>query len=404
MRVLFTAYAARPHFYPMVPLAWACLNAGHEVRFASTPSLMDTVHESGLPGVSVGRDIDADSWYRAGTFVPKPAAEDEPDNAVWMRVTDQLAAKQFSVCEHMVDGLVDYARTWRPDLIVHDPVTFAGPVAAQVLGIPTVSHLYGLARLLRLDIKDWVGTQHRTGYLDLFTRWGVEPLLDPEAWIDPCPATLRWPGQREINRLPMRYIPYNGPGTEPDWLRARPDRPRVLVSWGTSQQKKLGTGIIELFGDIARSVASLDAEVILTVGAMEPAHRRHLGHLPDNVTTVDWVPLSTLIQSCSAIVHTGGTGMMMTAAAHGVPQLGITKIPEGRFNVERLVAVDAGRHLPQDAVDHQAVRDHVAALLTDATYREGTRQLRQDIEQQPLPAAVVPLLEDIAAKAGTAHG
>ncbi|MEV5374526.1 nucleotide disphospho-sugar-binding domain-containing protein [Streptomyces nondiastaticus] len=403
MRILFTTYAARPHFYPMVPLAWACLIAGHEVRFASTPSLMDTVHESGLPGVSIGRDIDADSWYKRGTFVPKPVAADEPELNVWMRVTDQLAAKQFSVCEHMVDDLVDYCRSWRPDLIVHDPVTFAGPVAGQVLGIPTVSHLYGLARLLRLDIKDWVGTEHRAGYLDLFTRWGVEPLLDPEAWIDPCAPGLRWPGQNEINRIGMRYVPYNGPGVAPSWLQQPAKRPRVLVSWGTSQQKKLGVEIIELFGRIARSVASLDTEVILTVGAMDPEHRGHLGDLPDNVRTVDWVPLNALIQSCRAIVHTGGTGMMMTAAAHGVPQLGITKIPEGRFNVERLVAVGAARHLQQDAVDADAVRENVSALLEDEAFRHGAQALKEDIEAQPLPAAVVPALEEIVARAETAR-
>ncbi|MFF1478972.1 nucleotide disphospho-sugar-binding domain-containing protein [Streptomyces sp. NPDC058301] len=403
MRILFTTYAARPHFYPMVPLAWACLNAGHEVRFASTPELMDTVHASGLPGVSVGADIDADSWYRRGTFVPKPAADDESEVDVWMRVTDQLAEKQFSVCEHMADDLVDYCRQWRPDLIVHDPVTFAGPVAGQVLGIPTVSHLYGLARLLRLDIKDWVGTEHRPGYLDLFTRRGVEPLLHPEAWIDPCPPGLRWPGQREIDRVQMRYIPYNGPGAEPSWLSRRPSRPRVLVTWGTSQQKKLGVGIIELFAEITRSAASLDAEVVLTVGAMEPEHRAHLGDLPDNVRTVDWIPLGALVQSCQAIVHTGGTGVMMTAAAYGVPQLGITKIPEGRFNVERLVAVGAGRHLPQDEVDTAGVRSHVSALLEDAAYRDGAAALRQEIEEQPGPAAVVPALERIVAEAGAAR-
>ncbi|GAA3726021.1 nucleotide disphospho-sugar-binding domain-containing protein [Streptomyces tremellae] len=399
MRVLFTTYAARPHLYPMVPLAWSCLLAGHDVRFASTPSLMDAVHASGLPGVSVGRDIDAESWYRSGTFVPGPAAEGEPENAVWMRVTDKLAAKQFSVCEHMVDDLVDHARAWRPDLIVHDPVTFAGPVAGQVLGIPTVSHLYGLARLLRLDIKDWVGTEHRTGYLDLFSRWGVEPLLHPEVWVDPCPPSLRWPRQVAIDRAPMRYLPYNGPGTVPEWLSEKPGKPRVLVSWGTSQQKKLGTSIIELFAGVVRSVASLDVEVVLTVGAMEPEHRRHLGELPDNVRTVDWVPLSSVVPSCRAVVHTGGTGVMMTAAAQGVPQLGITKIPEGRFNVERLVAVGAGRHLPQDDAGDEAVREHVAALLGDDSYLDAAHALRREIDEQPSPGSVVPVLEAIAAKA-----
>ncbi|NED83271.1 glycosyl transferase, partial [Streptomyces sp. SID11233] len=43
MRFLFTTFAARPHLYPMVPLAWSALAAGHEVRIASTPSLLAAI-------------------------------------------------------------------------------------------------------------------------------------------------------------------------------------------------------------------------------------------------------------------------------------------------------------------------------------------------------------------------
>ncbi|GHH30934.1 hypothetical protein Srubr_25170 [Streptomyces rubradiris] len=58
MRFLFTTFAWSSHYYPMVPLGWALQAAGHEVRVATTPSLVDAVVTTGLPAVAVGKDID----------------------------------------------------------------------------------------------------------------------------------------------------------------------------------------------------------------------------------------------------------------------------------------------------------------------------------------------------------
>ncbi|MGW7578886.1 hypothetical protein [Streptomyces sp. NPDC054765] len=54
MRVLFVTLAASPHFFVQVPLAWALRAAGHEVRVASQPDLMDTITAAGLPATPVG--------------------------------------------------------------------------------------------------------------------------------------------------------------------------------------------------------------------------------------------------------------------------------------------------------------------------------------------------------------
>ncbi|MFE7135993.1 activator-dependent family glycosyltransferase, partial [Streptomyces sp. NPDC057638] len=56
MRVLFTAYAVRTHFFSMVPLAWAMSAAGHEVRVASQPGLVPDITGAGLTAVPLGRD------------------------------------------------------------------------------------------------------------------------------------------------------------------------------------------------------------------------------------------------------------------------------------------------------------------------------------------------------------
>src|SRR5690349_11470899 len=54
MRVLFTSSAARPHLFPVVPLAWACRAAGHEVRVASAAKIATDIVHTGLPAVLAG--------------------------------------------------------------------------------------------------------------------------------------------------------------------------------------------------------------------------------------------------------------------------------------------------------------------------------------------------------------
>jgi UDP:flavonoid glycosyltransferase YjiC (YdhE family) len=400
MRVLFTTYAARPHFFPMVPLAWACVLAGHEVRIASTPSLMDAVERSGLPGVAVGTEIDLDARLAKGELAPKPPEPDEPERSVWDRVVDNMARLQFDTALAMVDDLVAFARSWQPDLVVQDPVSYAGQVAGQVIGVPTVGHLYGMARVARIELTDlWSGIEPRPGFIDLFDRFGAEPRANPDAWIDPRPESLRWPesdpDRAAVPSHAMRYIPYNGTGSLPDWLMTPPDRPRVCVTWGTTQQKKLGISVVETFRTYVDAIAGLDVEIVLTVGAAEASLLKPLQDLPDNVRTVGWVPLNLLLSRCSAIVHTGGTGTVMTAAACGVPQLGVTSIPEGQFNTGRLATTGAGIHLEEAETGGPEMRDAVRTLVTDDAYREAALRLQAEMRGQPSPPEIVPVLEKL---------
>ncbi|MFI6346425.1 nucleotide disphospho-sugar-binding domain-containing protein [Streptomyces sp. NPDC050560] len=399
MRLMFTTYAARAHFFPLVPLAWACVLAGHEVRMVSTPSLSDAVERSGLPGVAVGADIDLDARLAKGELAPRPPGADSGGDP-YTRVVDNMARLQFDTARAMADGVVDFARSWRPDVIVHDPVTYAGPVAGQVLGVPTVGHLYGMARVPRLELADlWKGTTPRAGYGALFEPYGVEPRVQPDAWIDPRPASMRWPEEDQeraaVPSRPMRYVPYNGPGALPSWLDRRADRPRVCVTWGTTQQKKLGVGVVETFGDYIRAIARLDVEVVVTVGAADEAMRGPLRDLPERVRTVEWVPLGLLLSRCDAIVHTGGTGTLMTAAACGVPQLGVTSIPEGRFNTERLAMTGAGIWCEEAAAGADDIGEHTRRLLDEDGFREAAARLRDENRDQPAPADVVRALETI---------
>ena len=56
MRVLFSCIAAYGHFHPLVPLARAFADEGHDVAFATSASFADRVHRAGFDLLPAGID------------------------------------------------------------------------------------------------------------------------------------------------------------------------------------------------------------------------------------------------------------------------------------------------------------------------------------------------------------
>lgn len=210
----------------------------------------------------------------------------------------------------MADELVEYARGWEPELIVYDPVTFVGPVAAQVLGVPAVCNLYGMVRQFRVEMEGLQGRVPRADYVNLFKKFGCEPLIEPAAWIDPCPPRLQWHRSglapsvsAETPRFPMRYVRYNGPGVVPGWLNKTGPRPRVLVTWGTTSEDKLGAEVVEVFLQVVAAAGALDAEIIVTVGERAAETLARFREAAPRVRTVSWLPFHAMAEASTVVVH-----------------------------------------------------------------------------------------------------
>jgi UDP:flavonoid glycosyltransferase YjiC (YdhE family) len=56
MRVLFTTLPGAGPFHPLVPLAQALVQAGHEVAFATSPSYCTTIETLGFHCFAAGYD------------------------------------------------------------------------------------------------------------------------------------------------------------------------------------------------------------------------------------------------------------------------------------------------------------------------------------------------------------
>jgi UDP:flavonoid glycosyltransferase YjiC (YdhE family) len=374
MRLIFTAWAWPSHLYAMVPLAWACRAAGHEVLVASQPELTGVICRTGLPAAPVGRDLDAVAAFR--DIAGSPAT---PSGTGGPRVLGLLAA----LAEAMVDDLIELAMSWRPDIVVFEPTAFAGPMAAAAVGIPAVRHLYGT------DLMSAASRFLPRLLGPLSERLGLDT-VDPygEATVDPCPGRLQV--QVGSRRLPVRFVPHNGPGTIPAEALPRSRRPRVCVTWGVTLSR-LDPRLF-LAGPVARAVSGLDAEV---VAAVTRAQRPLLGWLPASVRVIDSVPLHLLLPDCDLVISHGGAGTLLTAASYGLPQLLIPRLPDHVRHAARLAQAGAGAVLSPDA-DDAVIRDQAAAMLATSGYRTAAGRLRQEMHEQPPPAELVPDLERLA--------
>ncbi len=367
MRVLISSWGWRSHYYPMVPLVWGLLAAGHEVRVAAQPNLLPAITGSGAPGVAVGPDLDfAELFFSA-------AIGDHAEEAI---TSDGVVARY---AEETVNDLVAFGRFWRPDVIVHDPFNLAAAVAAQVLAVPVVKHLWAC------DFTEMVPVQDAVATGDLVRRFGIDRLReDSDLVLDPCPPAMQLPPGRSPRR-PIQFVPYNGVAEHPPWLRCLPVRPRVCVTWGTLMFESAGADLF-LAPRVVAALAGLDVEVVI---AVDPRSRPRFGSLPHNARFADALALHVLLPGCRAVVHQGGAGTTMTALAAGVPQLILPAVVDQRFNATRLAAAGGGA-----IGDLDTLTAHMHELLTEPHWQAAAAKLAEHNKTRPSPARVAAELVD----------
>ena len=129
MRALFTTRPAIGGFRPLVPLARALANAGHDVAFAGAESFRPHVEACGFEMFPSGIDWTGNNL--SGTFPDAPP----PGTGRLAWVTHLFRVR--TACASVPD-LLAIAATWKPDVFVHDPTEFGAGLAGEILGVPHV--------------------------------------------------------------------------------------------------------------------------------------------------------------------------------------------------------------------------------------------------------------------------
>jgi UDP:flavonoid glycosyltransferase YjiC (YdhE family) len=294
------------------------------------------------------------------------------------------------ITEAMVEDLLRLVRTWRADLLVFDPLTYAGPLAARLAGIPAARHLFGP------DVTYVARALEESALRGLFDRYGAADLNTAgEVTIDPCPPSLQFPDVvAPVRRLRIRYVPYNGISEIPDWLPTGA-RPRACLTWGISVARLVGDSAFipaPLLAGCVRWAQESGGELVLAVARGQ----RHLvPALPPQVRVAESVPLQALLPTCAALVHQGGAGTLFSAVWSQVPQLIVPQLPDQVVNANHLSAVGAAESL-YGQTDADMVAQVLGELVAQPAYRTATGNLRDEILAQPAPSSVIPALRELA--------
>jgi UDP:flavonoid glycosyltransferase YjiC (YdhE family) len=385
MRVLFTTSAWSQHYYTMVPLAWAFRSAGHEVAVAAAPNMHAVVTRTGLPAVAIGPEMDLPGMNRQTLDRTRhgPPAEVPLSG-------DEVLERWRQVALAGLEDVVGFARQWRPGLVVCDPLAPAGLVAAHALGVP------GFRHLLAVDILGSARGEALLavlpGFYEPFERYGLQVTGDPAAaTVDPYPPSLQPPPGP--TRKPVQYVPYNGTGElHPAALPPRTSRPRACLTFGNSTTLAGGTHAFPAAAAL-HALTEAGAEVI---AALNPRDRHLLpDELPAHVTVLPSPPLHMLLPHCDVIIHQGGTGGILTAARHNLPQFMVSSQPEGAQNAGSVVAQGAGLHVTAEDADEEVLAAHVDRLLNDEDLRDAAARLHDEIQRQPTPQHIADELAGI---------
>ncbi|RKT54694.1 activator-dependent family glycosyltransferase [Saccharothrix australiensis] len=421
MRVLFTTQPGGTILNAMVPLAWALRAAGHDVRVASWPELADVITRTGLTAVPVGRtqhappghdDPPEEPSYPDHRGVPEPydVIERPAAEITWddlkarfdaAHVTWFYKARNFP----FLADLVDFARHWRPDLVIWEPMSPAGAIAASAVGAAQVRLLwsvdyFGAARDHYRRLRDRQPAHDRVDHLaDWLAAYArkyggrfSEELVTGQATIEQLPPSLRVAA--DVEYIPMRYVPYGGPATLPKWLTAPPERPRVALTLGQAVVAERPDGYLVDLSDVLDALSDVDVEVVATIA---PDAQRKLRRVPDNARVVPFLPLHALTATCAAVIHHAGIGTMCTTTLDGVPQLALPWNSDQPALARKLAEQGAGLAIPAYRATGDAVRDSVLRLLGEPSFRERVGALRDEMLAMPTPHEVVPRLVELAA-------
>jgi UDP:flavonoid glycosyltransferase YjiC (YdhE family) len=354
-------------------MAVALQDAGHEVVLATAAEGLAAGRSAEVPVHDVAPRIRVDRVF-AGVLArhPVPLVRMVRGDTG----TDGVGLMFAAMSERMAAGTVALADRWHPDVVLHEGLAAAGPLAAARRGVPSVlvdGLVYDGSRLLRAV------TRHLGR---LTAEHGVPVLPQPAETLVAVPASLV--GERPGR--PVRPLPAGGRGEVPEALARDGTRPTILVSRSTVADPRPD----RLMTRVVRAAARADVDVVL----VRPDRAVTRRPLPPNVTTTGWVPFAEVLPRVAGVVHHGGAGTVLAALTAGVPQIVVPGAGDRTLHAQLVAARGAGLAVPLDRLDAAALEQ----LVGEPALRAAAGEVAAEIAAMPHPAELVPVLEDLAGR------
>jgi UDP:flavonoid glycosyltransferase YjiC (YdhE family) len=353
---MFAALAAHGHTYPLVPLAIAAVQAGHDVVFAAGEPFLPTLRAAGLTARPAGLGM---REAFAG-IEPGPA-----DERVGRVLGDVLPRR-------MVADLTPLLAEHRPDAVIHDVATLGAPLAAQAHGVPALGHTFG--RMFVNDMSEAMVDAHTAFAFSL----GLSP-FPANRVIDICPPSVQLKDFLEqADRVPLRPVAWSESGA---LVERTPGRPLVYLTLGTAYATE------DMLRTAIAGLVRLPVDVLVATGPVAD-----VGEVPSHVRVRRWVSQAAVLPHVDLVVHHGGSGTMLGTFAAGKPQLVLPQGADQFTNADAVVDAGAGARLLPTEQTSEAVTVTARDLLSNMDCRIAARRLADEIAAMPSPREIVAQL------------
>lgn len=371
MKVLFVVGGSSGVIFSLMPLAQAVRNAGHQVFVAGPYDVMTTITAAGLPAVSISdRSMHGMMVDRRGELQSIPVDLHER-----YLFNGRCFGRFAAAC---LDGLLDLADRWQPDLVVGGALAFAAPLVASHAGVPYVKHAVdmGEPRTIDLAAAAELGPE--------LERLGLYEMPRHDLFVDTCPPSLRPADAVPVQ--PMRYVPYTTPRALEPWMYTRGGKPRLLLSAGSRVTPDRD---FDTLSGLVHKIQGLDVELL--IGAPDDVAEK-LQPLPRNVRA-GWLPLDVLAPTCDLVMSHAGGNTVLGSMAYGVPQVLVPYLPYVVSYSQRLHEYGAARMVDPDEDSAENLVEACCEVLGTPSYAERARAVAAEMATMPMPAEVVPALE-----------
>jgi UDP:flavonoid glycosyltransferase YjiC (YdhE family) len=286
--------------------------------------------------------------------------------------------------------LLRLARSWEPELVVHDAAELAAPIAAAAIGVPHAAHAFGalLPEIRVLRAAEEVAPLWRAEGLEPRPYAGSYDHL----YLDIYPPSMQPPGGEYVGaRQLVRPVAFGG-DKDASMVRGvldRVPRPLVYLTFGTVFNDD------EAFRAALAGIGGLDVGLIATVGPY--ADPTAFAGQPDNVVVERYIPQTALLPECEVVASHAGSGTALAALGLGIPQLCLPQAADQFLNTAAVTRAGAGLAIAPGEVDATAVSDATRRLLDEPGFKDRARAVAGEIAAMPSPDEVACRLETLAA-------
>jgi len=340
----------------------------------------------------------------------------------------------FPVLRQTYDDLLDAAtRPERADLLLLGELNYAGPLVAEVTGIPWASYVLAplsffsafdppvlpmYPRLARAD-KTVPGMGRAIKRLARFVsrKWpqpiydlrneldlpkGANPLFDAKhspflvlALFSPLLGTAQkdWPEHAKITGFCF-YDSDAGNAALPAQLE------KFLAAGPAPVVFTLGSAAVLAAGKFyefsAKAALKLGVRAVLLIGS--DARNRPAQELPESICVAEYAPYSALLPRASMVVHQGGVGTVAQCLRAGKPMLIMPYSHDQPDNGRRMRRLKVARVIQRASYTVFQVARRLKAMLADPKFARRAIQVAQVLERENGVKSACDALEELYRK------